>query len=276
MFRRLAFLSLALGLVVAAACGRQVTPSPGASSNLSGKMVIRFRVRGTLDFNNVNYVIVFNTTGTGGEPYPQAELTSFANFSYAFAVGADHGGAGVTLPTLFQYIVAPGTSNNLNPQPVQLGASTTQFIPMDSLANNEFQLTFTRLQLDNPLMFNATATPGATLSPVASLTPSPAATTAAPSAPPSGFAPTNTPLALATSQAQRTWFINFFTIDRTANGGSGAPLDSLGIGGAKDTSFNFTIDTATQNLQPVFRPSGITYPSNLSAAIDGGEVDNYP
>ena len=48
-------------------------------------MVINFSVKGQLDFTNINYVIVFNTCGVGGEPYPNGCATTYTNYSYALA-----------------------------------------------------------------------------------------------------------------------------------------------------------------------------------------------
>ena len=272
MLRRAVLFTLTLAISLAAACGRQVTPNP-STNNLSGKMVITFRTKGPMDFNNYNYVIVFNTCGFGGEPYPNAYATTFTNYSYAFAIGASYGGL-TALPTLFQYILVAGTTNQLNPRPVPLGPSTTSLVYPYNGQTNQYQLTFIRSQLNNPLAVSnpcpntsATPTPSPSPSPTPTATPTPGVgptPTPSPSPTPS---PTPTPNFNVT-----TWYVNFFTIDRT-----NVVQDSLGNGGSMDNSFSFTVNTTLGSQVPITRPAGVTnVPSNLAAYIDGGEVDNYP
>jgi hypothetical protein len=261
---------LAIGL---AACGRQVTPSP-TFSNLDGRMVIQFYTNGTMDFNDYNYVVVFNTCGTGGEPYPNAYATTFLNYSYAFAVGATYGGF-TTVPTLFQYLVTAGASSALNPTRVPIGASTVSAIYPLNGQTNQFQITFQRAQLNNPLDVTdpcPSGTPAPTASPSPSPTSAPTPTpvispTAGPSATPTAIpSPSPTP-----NYNVNVWYINFFTIDR-----SNVVQDSLGVGGASDTTYYFTIDTTKSSQNAITRPSGSTFASNPAAAIAGGQINNYP
>ncbi len=242
LLRRAAFVVIAifaLGLPVLG-CGHQVTPER-IDTNLAGKMVVRFRTNGPNDFTNLNYVVVLNTCGVGGEPYPNAYTTNSANYSYAFAAGANFGGPQIVLPVLLQYVF---TTGRLNPQQVVLSPSTTQFIPDDDGTGTEFQLIFTRAQLNNPLA-------------VASPCPNGVQPTPMPTTPPQFNSP--------------TWYINFFTIDS-----SNHVQDSLGIGGANDTTFSLPVDTTMQFSDALQRPAGSILPSNPSAQIAGGEIDNYP
>jgi hypothetical protein len=52
--------------------------------------------------------------------------------------------------------------------------------------------------------------------------------------------------------------------------------DSLGVGGATDNSYVLQIDTYASVTDPLTRPAGAILPSSASAAIAGGEIDNYP
>ena len=268
MVRRTALVSFALAITLVVACGRQVTPDPSLkNTNLAGRMVIRFRTSGPMDFTKYTYAIVIDTCG-GGTPYPNAFATTFNNYSFSFLVGGIYGTAG---PALFQYIITPGTSNSLNPQQVPLGASTTQFVTNSDQQNNEFQLTFVRQQLANPLQVaqpcpNIAPTSGASAAPTAT------ATTGASPVPSATAVATVPPSAQPTTAAQRFWYFNFFTIDNTSK----MVVDSLGVGGATDTSFNgigIAVD-ATQNY-PIFRQAGSTLPSDPAAQIGGGEIDNF-
>ncbi len=229
----------ALLIAVAVACGRQVTPDPTGPSNLAGKMVIRYRTVKPMDFNNVSYLIVFNTTGNGAEPYANGYGTTFTNYSFAFVVGAATGGSTAS-PTLLQYYLVPGSSSGLSYRQIPVSPFTTLQVNTNG-SNTEFTLTFDRAQF----------------------------AIASPTAPTPG--PGSTPTPSATADSLRYWNINFITTDR-----NGIPLDALGFG-ATDTSFALTVDTATENdsvLPP--RPAGITPPSNQGASIDGGDILNTP
>jgi hypothetical protein len=168
-----AVLMLAL-LFVLPACGRQVTPEPN-NSNLAGDMVIRFRTKGTMDFVNYTYAIVFDACAPGGEPYPNANNTTFTSYSYAFAIGGLYAGSTIT-PALFQYILVSGSQTQLNPVRVtSLNPASTTLVPNDNGINTEFTLTFPRALLNNPLQVT---------------TPCP-----------------------APEVQTTTWYINYFTID---------------------------------------------------------------
>ncbi|GAC1310514.1 MAG: hypothetical protein NVS2B3_10460 [Vulcanimicrobiaceae bacterium] len=262
MLRRVALATFASAVVFVVACGRQVTPDPTlntGSPNLAGRMVVRFRTNGPLDFNKYTYAIVIDTCG-GKTPYPNAFATTFNDYSFSFLVG---GTAGTAIPALLQYIVTPGASNALNPQNVPLGASTTQLVLNSNQQNTEFQLTFVRAQLDNPLRV-AQPCPNIAPSAVASASATAAATSAATANP--------TPNAQPTTFDQRRWLFNFFAIDNTTK----VVVDSLGIGGAQDTSFDgigILVDATSQN--PIFRPAGSLLPADPHAQIVGGQIDNF-
>jgi len=135
---------LALATLYLPACGHQVTPER-LNTILAGDMVIRFRAKGTMDFANVKYAIVFDTCAPGSEPYPNAYATGYTNYSYAFVIG---GSSVIALPTLYQYIL---TSGSVNPISVAIQPSTTQLQVNDNGLGTEFSLTFPRSLLANPL-----------------------------------------------------------------------------------------------------------------------------
>jgi len=262
MLRRAAVISFTFAIVLVVACGRQVTPEPGLkNTNLAGRMVVRFRTNGAMDFTKYTYAIVIDTCGNG-TPYPDAFATTFNNYSFSFLVGGIYGTAG---PALVQYIITPGTSNSLNPQQVPLGASTTQFVTNSNQQNSEFQLTFVRQQLNNPLQV---AQPCPNI-PAPGTGAAPAATPTATAAASPGFIAPN---AQPTTLAQRFWYFNFFTIDNATR----QVVDSLGVGGARDASFNgIGIAVDTTNNYPIFRQAGSTLPADPMAQIAGGQIDNF-
>lgn len=85
--------------------------------------------------------------------------------------------------------------------------------------------------------------------------------------------PSATPFPTATVPAQSIWIMNFIVLTPT-----GVPVDSLGQGGPSDNTYSGIIvptDTATQ--LPVIKIPDISgAPSDQTASIAGGEVDNYP
>ncbi len=273
MLRRAALVSFALAVALVAACGRQITPDPTfKNTNLAGRMVVRFRTNGPMDFNKYTYAVVIDTCGAG-TPYPNVYATTFDNYSFAFLVGGIYGTAG---PALLQYIITPGTSNSLNPQQVPLGSSTTQFVANSNQQNSEFQLTFVRQQLNNPLQVaqpcpNITPAPAGagSASPTAGPTTAPTASGAPVATPTPGPTIPNTQ---PTTFAQRFWYFNFFTIDNASK----MVVDSLGIGGAQDTSFNgIGIAVDASNNYPIFKQTGSIRPGDAAAQLAGGEIDNF-
>jgi hypothetical protein len=156
-------------------------------------MVINFSVDGQLDFSNINYVIVFNTCGVGGEPYPQGFQTTYTNYSYSFAVGPTFANS-VALPYLFEYYISGGA---LRPfQVSSLNGSQVQFNPDLTGDQTTFQLTFTRALMNNIL----------------NISPAPCI------------------VAGASTPESPIWYINFFTLDNNLNVldslGQGGPTDT--------------------------------------------------
>ncbi len=284
MLRRAALVSFALAITLVVACGRQVTPDPGLTNgnlNLSGRMVVRFRTNGPMDFTKYTYAIVVDTCG-GGTPFPNAFATTFNDYSFSFLVGGIYGVAG---PALFQYIITPGVANSLNPQQVPLGASTTQFLTNSNQQNSEFQLTFVRQQLNNPLQVaqpcpnitpvqsGPTASASAGTSPLASSSATPTARPTASTSPTATMTPIPMPPnSQPTTLNQRFWYFNFFTIDTQSR----IVVDSLGIGGAQDTTFNgIGIAVDISENYPIFKQTGSIRPSDPAAQLAGGEIDNF-
>jgi hypothetical protein len=275
MLRRAAIALFAAAALLVVACGHQVTPSPtAANNNLAGHVVIKFRVNGTLDFNDFTYAIVIDTCGNG-TPYPQAYLTTFNSFSYGFFVGLEvRNGA----PQLVEYFVNPNSNGSIQYVTVPEDPSLEQFLPNDNGQGNEFELIFDRAELDNPLdqaqpCPNFTASPSTpTPSPSSGVTPTATPTTitfATGAASPAASA-TPSPSSFPTQPSQQYWYLNFFTISNNTI------LDSLGIGGATDQTFNGVgFDVNVTSDYPIFKANGGPEPSNPSAQLSGGDVQNY-
>lgn len=264
MFRWLG-LAVVVVAIVLAACGRQVTGlnAEGSGSIQPGHMLIRFRVSGPLDFTNVQYLMVFNTTGNRVEPYPQANLTGYLNYSFALVVG---GNQFSSQPLLFQYYLAPGTTSGIQLFRITIPPQLINYVPNSGgnpTGGGEFTITF-----DRALLYGVN--PAGTPTPAAATTPA---------ATPVGQTPTPTPTTLATlnpnvqptTAAQHVWAINFITTDPT-----GVPIDSMGIGGPTDATFSYTVDTTQSVDNTITKAVGTSTVQNLSAQLQGFEVINAP
>jgi len=286
MLRRVAIVSFAIAALLVVACGHQVTPSPNPlNNNLSGHVVIKFDTVGQLDFTDFTYAIIIDTCGTNPPtPYPQAFTSgSLFAFSYAFFIG---GKFGTALPQLVEYFVNPNSNGTIQSVDVPENPSLEQLQLDDNGQGNEFELIFDRAELDNPLN---QAQPCPLLSPLP-VSPSPSSSagssptagptstasarapyvaTATPVASPTA-SPTATPAGPPTTSAQQYWYFNFFTIQGTTI------LDSLGIGGPTDQTFNGVgMETNTTNDYPIFKATGGVEPSNPAAQLEGGNIQNY-
>ncbi|HXP92821.1 MAG TPA: hypothetical protein VN905_05075 [Candidatus Binatia bacterium] len=129
------------------------TALPAAAA---GTMMLRFRVNGPLDFTKVRYVMLFNTTGNGMEPYANP-MTGFSNYSFAWVVG---GSGGIAQPQLLQYFAAAGAGTGLQTRPIVVPPQFVQLLITSSGAPGEFTLTFNRA------IFNVPSPTGQKLSPI--------------------------------------------------------------------------------------------------------------
>jgi len=225
-------------------------------------MFIRFQTVGPQDFTTYQYVIVFNTTGNGQEPYPQAILTGFQNYSFAFVIGGPTGA--IAQPTLLQYYLAPGSSSGIQTIPVQFASQNVQVTPNTGPGSyGEFTLKFDRL-----LLYGR---PGLTPPPVVpSSSPAPTATPSG--APTPSASTTPAPIVGPTTMPQVNWTINLITTDS-----QGRPIDSLGLFGNNDTTFGpLSIDTTAAVDKSARKAAGGTTISASAAALYGYEIINSP
>ena len=199
-------------------------------------MLIRFTTVGPMDFTNYRYAIVFNTSGNGQEPYANAYLTSFLNYSFVWIVGAQSGFS--VSPTLDQIFPI---SNGLGEIGVSVPPALVQLTTNSNGQNNQFTLQFQR-----SLFY--TATPTATPTPVSA-----------------------TPTAVPTTASQNIWYANVFTIDSNNN-----ILDAGGLGSSDTSfTLPLDTTTAFDNTSP-FQKAGAISTASTSAQIAGGEIQNQP
>jgi len=264
MTSRRGFIGVLGSALVVSACGHQVTPNKGYAANGTGLspgfMSVRFRVNGQFNYSNYNYMMVFNTFGNGITPLPLGQHNSFAGYSFAVIVS---GATGAVQATAWQYFRPQGVSNTQ--QPTLLALLTTpqqlQLTINSNGLNNEFLLIFDRniaFGIGTPTPSPAGATPTPTPTPTA--TPSPnASPTITPIPTPSGFS--------------TTWLLNMFVTNALPPGPSAnlVPVDSLGVGGATDTTYiSPTYDTTTS-----FDETVIAYVGAQAAGGDpNGQIAN--
>lgn len=122
----------------------------------AGTMMLRFRVNGPLDFTRIRYVMLFNTTGNGMEPYANP-MTGILNYSFAWVVG---GSGGIAQPQLFQYFAAAGPGPGPQGRPIVVPPQLAQLSITSSGAPGEFTLTFSRA------LFNVPSPTGQKFSPI--------------------------------------------------------------------------------------------------------------
>ncbi len=240
MLRTLSLFVLVAALTLAA-CGRQVTfpnPSSGPGGVMPGFMQIKYRTTDSMDFQNVRYFVVFNTSGDGREPYANAFQSGYANYSFAFMVGGN--GGTLSQPVLFQYIRNLSTGQ-INAISVPYTTQQVQLVPNSDGNNRQFTLLFARAVFSN------------------AFGPSPSPTNS--SAPPSPIATAN------------IWAINFITAATDYT-----PLDALGPNGWQDTSYLLQLDvsTAFDEVQRLTVPVGAPQAGNPHAQLSGGEIINVP
>ena len=230
-------------------------------------MLVRFRTQGDMNFGQFQYVVVFNTSGNGQEPYANANITGSANYSYAFVITGSN--ATVSLPKLIQYYQNPTAQSGVSTQQVIYPPQLVTFIPPPSSngSNREFTLIFSRSLFTQP---NPAASP--TPPPSASPSPSPSASITPSPNPSASVSPSPSPSPTA-SGFSPIWNVNFFTVDQ-----SQIPIDSLGVNGAMDISYVLKFDV-TQNFDlrdQLTKPAGSIGVFSQSAAIAGGEIQNVP
>jgi hypothetical protein len=267
MLRKLIFVVSALALTLTS-CGRQVTPdrNTGSSGQFglpSGYMQIKFNTVGTLDFVNNWYVLAFNTSGTGGEPYALFGNTAnnWKDWSLEIVVSQPPGGQ--VQAVAYQFITQQGTGNikapfKLNPTQQQL-----YVVPNCNNLGTQFCVNVDR-HIFSPV--TATPTPGA--SPSGSPSPS-----ASPSGSPS---PSPTPIPTPPNGTAPVWYVNWFVASPQGSP-QGQVVDAPGQAGINDVSFQYIVDTTRiVDVAPWTYQAGWTAGPSQSATIAGGEILNNP
>lgn len=257
MIRRFGFVVLVMALIVSG-CGRQVTPDRGNGTPGSGLppgfISVTFKVAQPFNFAKYSYLIVFNTSGDGYTPLANGQQSNYRGYSVALVVD---GSSGSFTARAAQYYRPPGTPSFQQPSLQWLSPAPQQLQSTISSDGTSFTLLVDR----HVFLGIATPTPGPTAT---------ASPTASPTATPTG-SPSPSPSPTAQGLA---WNFNYFV----AAGSTYTPVDSLGSGGATDTSYQSpslpvtqAFDTGIFNAQLHVAP-----PSDPSATIVSGEIANNP
>jgi hypothetical protein len=204
-------------------------------------MLIRYRVLGTLDFTNLRYLVVFNTSGNGQTPYAP-NIATYTNYSFILIFGGTQVSGAAYAVSEVVNSSSGGFTSVILPQAPQY---VTSFNPNSSGSNNEFTFTFNRFLL----------------TPLPSTNPSPS--------------PSATPVVVPTlaSGVSSLWAINMFSADANNN-----QIDAISNNGINDTTFSsFVIDTLSPFdvvvNKPIPPPNPVT---NQNAQIIAAEVINTP
>ena len=154
------FVVLAAIGVVTAACGRQVTPNPpglGPGGAPPGYLSVFFDTSGPFNFSQYQYMIVFNTTGSGQTPSTDTLQTNWAGYSYAL-IALGNGVASFAEPVRY---VRSTQNPHVPPFPQRLGSTPQQF--SYNLNQNGTGSEFSILVQKN--VFSATPSPSGTPTP---------------------------------------------------------------------------------------------------------------
>jgi hypothetical protein len=146
--RRIGFAVLALASLLPA-CGRQVTPDlpgvgPGGLSK--GYMSVKFDVSAPMKFSNYQYIVAFDTAGSGITPGTNTPA-SYNGYSFSIVAGGANGG---TYATVNEYVRTPGQPQSSAPTLYQLQPTNIQlqYVPNSNGAYTEFTVTFARVIFD--------------------------------------------------------------------------------------------------------------------------------
>ena len=276
MLRKLIFVVSAVALTLVA-CGRQVTPDRTGTSNqglLPGQMQIKFNTAGAMNFSNVWYVLAFNTSGTGGEPYAinGNPNQNWLDFSFEIIISQAQGQLSPQA-TLVQFLSQPGVGGGTLKVPRFPLPYTPQQLQLNPNCNG--QQTQICVTIDRALFSGlAQATAPPTTSPSASPSGSPTAS------------PSSSPTATPTSQPfSNVWYINWFTVNPSSSPTNpGQVIDAPGPNGPTDVtwvpenpaSHNYNITTQIDAPWNAVPPPGWPQVALPAAQISGGEVLNNP
>jgi hypothetical protein len=126
MLQKIAFIFVILAAIIAADCGRQVTPNPpglGAGGAPPGYVSIFFNVEAPFNFSNYQYVIVLNTTGDGRTPSTDTIQTNWDGYTYAI-IAQGNAASTFAKPWLF---VRSNQNPHIPPGLLPLGSTPQQF-----------------------------------------------------------------------------------------------------------------------------------------------------
>lgn len=237
MIRRLGLLVLVMAFIVVA-CGRQVTPDRGGGGG-SGLTpgFMQVKYRVAQSFDFANVRYVIVFNTSGNGRTPYPNGYLTQYQDYSFAFVV--GGSGSTASVaLVQYVRQPGPGGTTIVTPVTLPPPPPQQLIF--LPNSDGQGKEFTIIFDRNLLIGL-------------------------------FTPTPSPTPVPTTVAQGTWYFNYFTTDL-----NGIPYDSLGQGGATDTTFSHPLDTTSIFDTTFTIPPGAIMAPMPSEQITGGEISNNP
>jgi hypothetical protein len=163
MIRRLSFgfVVVLITAFIVAACGRQVTPNPpglGPGGAPPGYLAVFFDTEAPFNFSNYQYMIVFNTSGSGSTPSTDTLQTNWAGYSFAL-IALGNGISSFAEPVYF----ARNSNPHISPAWIHLGTTPQNF--SYNLNNNGTGTEFSILAQRRLFDYNPSPSPSPSASP---------------------------------------------------------------------------------------------------------------
>ncbi len=155
------FAVVVLTALIAAACGRQVTPNPpglGPGGTPVGYMAVFFDTEAPFNFSQYQYMVVFNTTGSGVTPSTDTLQTNWAGYSFAL-IALGNGISTYAEPVYFAHNANP----HISPAWIHLGTTPQTF--SYNLDNNGTNTEFSILTQRRLFDYNPSPAPSPTPTP---------------------------------------------------------------------------------------------------------------
>jgi hypothetical protein len=125
VIQRIGFVLTIIAALLAVACGRQVTPNPaglGPGGAPAGYIAVFFDTAAPFNFSMYQYMIVFNTTGSGVTPSTDTYQTNWNGYSFDL-IALGNGGTTYAEPVQFVF----GQNHHIPPAWLPLHTTPQQF-----------------------------------------------------------------------------------------------------------------------------------------------------
>ncbi len=239
-------------------------------------MQVKFQTSGPMNFGTYSYVAMFNTSGNNQQPIAQGFNNGYQGYWFMVAIDGTSGSVGASV---WQGYRPPGSQGA--PQWLSVpfvNGNDLYFQPNSNGQNSQFTVQFRRTLASFNATPGPTATPTVTPSATPTATPSP---TPSPTGSPSGSpTPSPTPSATPVPGTASIWLFNYFIVHGAATDVASQIVDSLGQGGATDTTWQSpNLNTVSAFDTGTFNPVVGSHTGNngdTASIIFSGDITNNP